>query len=124
MGRPQSPFALRNAKMTQATAREDTSAAVVPAANWHAQTAYEAFDALVAVTTALAEEEAAARLRLHGPNEIRSDPGPSAVAVLVRQLRSRLIYALLVSAAVAFALADVADGSVVLAVVVLNALIG
>jgi Ca2+-transporting ATPase len=48
--------------------------------------------------------------------------GPGARQVLLRQFTSPLIYALLASAA--FALCDVLDGVVVLAVVVLNARVG
>ena len=68
--------------------------------------------------------EAQRRLAEHGPNALTRQRGPSAWQVLLRQCTSPLIYALLASAAVAFALGDVPDGTVVLAVVVLNALIG
>jgi len=64
------------------------------------------------------------RFSLHGPNETQGRPGPSWGAVLLRQFRSPLIYALCVSAGVALALGRFADGAVVLAVVVLNAAIG
>ena len=113
--------------MTHCMDIDDPTADSAPAprdAAWHAQPVDEALHALGASRTGLGDDEATARLQRHGRNEIRSDPGPSALAVLARQLRSPLIYALLVSAAVAFAFSDVADGSVVLAVVVLNALIG
>ncbi len=68
--------------------------------------------------------DARQRLQRYGPNEIQRQQGPSWVTVLLRQFRSPLIYALGISAAVALALGEVADGAVVLAVVVLNALIG
>jgi magnesium-transporting ATPase (P-type) len=49
---------------------------------------------------------------------------PSALMQFLRQIRSPLMYALLASAALALVLSEVADGLVVAAVVVLNALIG
>jgi len=72
----------------------------------------------------LTTAEAQRRLAAHGPNALSRQRGPSAWQVLLRQCTSPLIYALVASAAVAFALGDVPDGTVVLAVVALNALIG
>jgi Ca2+-transporting ATPase len=72
----------------------------------------------------LSWEEARARLARHGSNRLPVAKGPSAMALLVKQLTSPLIYALLGSAALALAVGEVEDGAVVLAVVVLNTLIG
>jgi len=91
---------------------------------WHALPVDAAVDALGASHEGLSDADAGRLLAEHGRDEIRRREGPSAVAVLVRQLTSPLIYALLVSALVALALGELAGGAVVLAVVVLNALIG
>ena len=64
------------------------------------------------------------RLADHGPNRLPRAGGPSAWALLARQVDSPLMVALLVSAGIAIALGELEDGLVVLAVVVLNALIG
>jgi magnesium-transporting ATPase (P-type) len=72
----------------------------------------------------LTAEQASRRLEEHGPNRLQETRGPSAVTLLVRQVENPLIYALLGSAALALAFGDLADGLVVLAVVVLNGLIG
>ena len=94
------------------------------AAAWHATPADEVLARLESRPDGLTAAEADRRLAEHGPNALTRHGGPSAWQVLVRQFTSPLIYALLASAAVAFALGDVPDGAVVLAVVVLNALIG
>src|SRR5690349_10006081 len=91
---------------------------------WHAATAEEALARLSTRADGLSTAEAERRLEEHGPNRLTARRGPSPWRVLFRQFTSPLIYALVASAAVAFALGDVPDGSVVLAVVVLNALIG
>jgi Ca2+-transporting ATPase len=72
----------------------------------------------------LSHAEARARSARVGPNSLPVAEGPSPAALLLRQLKSPLLYALLASAAVAFAFGQWEDGAVVLAVVVLNALIG
>ncbi len=91
---------------------------------WHAAPPDEVLGRLESRPEGLTAVEAERRLAEHGPNALTRHGGPSAWQVLVRQLTSPLIYALLASAAVAFALGDVPDGAVVLAVVVLNAVIG
>ena len=91
---------------------------------WHATPADEVLARLESRPDGLTIVEAQRRLAEHGPNALTRQRGPSAWQVLVRQFTSPLIYALLASSAVAFALGDVPDGAVVLAVVVLNALIG
>jgi magnesium-transporting ATPase (P-type) len=94
-----------------------------PQERWHAVAGPQALERLSS-PEGLDSAEAQRRLAEHGPNELTRRRGPSAWAVLLRQFTSPLIYALLVSAAVAFALGEIPDGSVVLGVVVLNAIIG
>jgi magnesium-transporting ATPase (P-type) len=93
-------------------------------AGWHAAGAEDVLARLASHPHGLSTGEAERRLDRYGPNRLTKQEGPSAWAVLLRQLASPLIYALLLSAAVAFALGDVPDGAVVLGVVVLNAVIG
>ena len=95
-----------------------------PQERWHAVAGSQALERLSGQPEGLDSAEAQRRLAEHGPNELTRRRGPSAWAVLLRQFTSPLIYALLVSAAVAFALGEIPDGSVVLGVVVLNAIIG
>jgi calcium-translocating P-type ATPase len=80
--------------------------------------------ALGANREGLSWEEARSRLARHGPNLLPVTKGPSALDLLAKQVTSPLVFALLASSAVAFAFGEVENGLVVLAVVVLNTLIG
>jgi magnesium-transporting ATPase (P-type) len=93
-------------------------------ASWHAAPGVEVLARLSSRRDGLTAVEAGQRLVEHGANELTRQRGPSAWRVAVRQFTSPLIYALLLSAVVAFALGDIPDGAVVLGVVVLNGLIG
>ena len=99
-----------------------TSVAATP--EWHARSGEDALEALESSSTGLSEEEARARLAAHGPNRLPQAAGPSAVELLLAQVRSPLMYALLLSAAAAAAFGELEDAAVVLAVVILNAIIG
>jgi magnesium-transporting ATPase (P-type) len=98
-----------------------TTAETLP---WHAIPADDAIAHLSGSPDGLTAEEAVRRLDRYGANDLTRRRGRSAWTVLARQFTSPLIYALLASAGVAYALGEVADGTVVLGVVVLNAAIG
>lgn len=102
------------------THRTDSPAA----ASWHALAADEVMKRLQSTSEGLSPEEGQQRLARHGPNvlERHSQNGP--LRVLFRQINNPLIWVLLGSAVLAIALGKVTDGLVVLAVVVLNTLIG
>ncbi|MGX7826582.1 cation-translocating P-type ATPase [Actinokineospora sp. 24-640] len=72
----------------------------------------------------LSGSEARARLASDGPNELPSPRRRSAVARVAGQINHPLIYILLVSAAATGLLGAIVDASVILGVVVVNALIG
>ena len=72
----------------------------------------------------LAGAEAARRLAAVGPNALAEPTRRSDLALLAGQLRSPLVLVLLAAAAVTLALGRVLDASVILGVVVVNALIG
>ena len=91
---------------------------------WHDREVAETLAALSSRRGGLTTEDAASRLEKYGPNTIEHDAGPPWWKVLVRQFTSPLIYALIVSAGVAFAFGEVVNGAVVLAVVVVNSAIG
>jgi calcium-translocating P-type ATPase len=91
---------------------------------WHALTPDEALTRLATDGCGLTADEAGARLARHGPNRLPRTTGPSALALLARQVASPIMWALLLSAGVALLLGEIEDGLVVLAVVVLNSLIG
>lgn len=91
---------------------------------WHAATAEQALAALGADIGGLSHEEAAARLEKYGLNRL---PEPAKRSLLVRFLlhfHNILIYVLLGSAVITTALGHLIDTSVILAVVIANAVIG
>jgi magnesium-transporting ATPase (P-type) len=94
----------------------------VPA--WHALEREEIARRLGVSLTGLDDGEAAARLARFGPNRIEP-PAPTPVwEILFRQFRSPLIYVLLAAGAVALLLGEIADALFIVAVLLLNALIG
>ena len=91
---------------------------------WHARSGEAALEAFESGPGGLSADEARVRLERHGPNRLPQAAGPSAIGLLLAQVRSPLIYALLLSAAVAAGFGELEDAAVVLAVVVLNTIIG
>ncbi|NTV12102.1 MAG: cation-transporting P-type ATPase, partial [Zoogloea sp.] len=72
----------------------------------------------------LPEAEAAARLDRHGPNRLVSAPGRSAWLRFLLQFHQPLIYILVASGIITALLGEWADSSVILGVVLVNALVG
>ncbi len=91
---------------------------------WHALSADEALAAAAADSSGLSSAEAAARLSAHGPNVIPRGRKDGPFRVLLRQVESPLVWVLAAAAAVAIAVGKVDDGLIVLAVVVLNTIVG
>jgi magnesium-transporting ATPase (P-type) len=94
-------------------------------AAWHALSAQETSARLgVAPDAGLTTDEAAERLRLQGPNTIAEPPPRPVWRLVAAQFKSPLIYILFVAALLAVALGHHGDAAVILAVVVVNAIIG
>ncbi|QJA06241.1 HAD-IC family P-type ATPase [Thermosulfurimonas marina] len=72
----------------------------------------------------LPPEEVQERLRRYGPNRLPSPPGRSPWRIFFSQFRSLFVYVLLVAALAAYFLGEPVDAAVILAVVILNALLG
>ena len=78
-----------------------------------------------AVTTpGLSGREAAALLAAGGPNLLPTPPRPNVVLGFVRQMRDPLVYVLVTAATVSAVLGQPVDASVILGVVLVNAVIG
>ncbi len=93
--------------------------------DWHAQTARQILARLGSSPAGLSPQEAAERLAKHGPNafpQARRRAGP--VRRFLRQFNNLLIYVLLVAAAITAGLGHWIDTAVILAVVLVNAVIG
>ena len=100
------------------------SAAQPPDRPWHALESEAVLAALEAAAEGLSAAEAAERLAKLGLNRLPESAKRGALARFFLQFHNLLIYVLLASAALAIALDHVIDAGVILAVVVLNALIG
>jgi magnesium-transporting ATPase (P-type) len=93
--------------------------------DWHALNAESVIARFESnVDRGLSLEQARERLQRFGPNALPETERRSAFSVLLGQLKSPLIYLLIVAAIVAFALGHRTDAVVILGVVLLNALIG
>jgi len=91
---------------------------------WHAMAVEDAIDALRTHTNGLSSEEAAARFETYGPNRLPEPAKRSALIRFLLHFHNILIYVLLGSALITAALGHFIDMSVILAVVVANAVIG
>ncbi|KAF9364594.1 Na+ ATPase [Mortierella sp. NVP85] len=72
----------------------------------------------------LSSEEAAARLKTYGPNELEGNGGVKWYKVLLRQVANALVLVLTIAAVLAFATMDFAEGGVILFIIIMNAAIG
>ena len=91
---------------------------------WHAREITDVLHDLEADSDGLTAGEAEIRLAQYGPNALPVAGGKSAFRRLFAQFDNLLIYVLIGAAAISVWLGHVIDGSVILAVVVLNAVIG
>lgn len=91
---------------------------------WHHQTADAAFQAWQTSAIGLPDNEVTVRQQHYGANRLPSPPPQHPLVRFLRQFHNILIYVLLASAAITGALSHWLDTSVILAVVVLNAIIG
>ncbi len=96
----------------------------IKTSSWHSSTTSEVLQALDSVTDGLSDSEVQKRIRIYGVNEIARARRESWLHLLIRQIRSPLVYVMLASIVIAMLMGKVTDGFVVLAVVVLNTLIG
>ncbi len=72
----------------------------------------------------LSEQEAAARLEKYGKNELEAQAKKSFLKKLLEQFADFLIIILIVAAIISAAVGEVSDSIVILAIVVINALLG
>lgn len=79
---------------------------------------------LVSSPAGLTDAEAAVRLRQYGPNALRRAGGPSALLVLMDQLRSVVVILLIAAAAISLALGELIEAMAIAAVLLINTTIG
>jgi magnesium-transporting ATPase (P-type) len=98
--------------------------APAPEATWHHEEAEAVLARLRTSLNGLTQAETAARLARTGPNELPRQAGRSAIRRFLSQFNNVLIYFLLAAAVAASLLGHAIDAAVIVAVVLLNAVIG
>ncbi len=90
----------------------------------HALTARECMDALATTADGLASDEAARRLAEYGPNLLPAAPRRSGILRFLAHFHNALIYVLICAAVVTAGLGHWVDTGVIMAVVMVNAVVG
>jgi magnesium-transporting ATPase (P-type) len=103
---------------------DPTDAPVQAQTPWHAQDAEVVLRAVHSSANGLGAAEAASRLTRNGPNKLPEAPRDSAIKRMARQFHNVLIYVLLGAALLTLLLQHYTDSAVIVAVVLVNALIG
>ena len=96
----------------------------MPERQYFQMTVQEALDSLGTTPKGLAREEAEKRLSEHGPNELTADFKMPKWVLLLSQFKDLLVLVLIIAAAISFTIGSVRDGTVMLVIVVVNAVIG
>jgi len=91
---------------------------------FHAQSIEEVLRQVRTVPDGLSTEEAKRRLAEFGPNELPAPPKPSVLRVFLNEFRSMFVYVLLAAGALSFGIGKTTDASVILVIVIANAIIG
>jgi Ca2+-transporting ATPase len=91
---------------------------------WHSQSAEEVLAQLGSAAAGLSAAEAAKRLAADGPNELKEGKRISALQIFLGQFKSLIIWILIVAGVVSGVLGEGVDAIAILAIVVLNAIIG
>src|SRR5512132_2426083 len=104
--------------MSHAIAAEPQSKA------WHSQSAEELLAQLGSSATGLSAQEAAQRLATKGPNKLKEGKRISPLQIFLGQFKSLIIWILIVAGVISGVLGEMVDAIAILAIVVLNAVIG
>jgi magnesium-transporting ATPase (P-type) len=102
----------------------ETRAGKAPEPTWHADPVDEIYVTLETGARGLSSAEAARRLEAHGPNELPAPPGRHPILRFLAQFNNPLIYFLLAAAVAAWVIDHRIDAVVILAVVMVNAIVG
>lgn len=91
---------------------------------WHALSINETFGVLKVSSNGLTVDEAIGRLKEYGHNELATKKATPAIVIFLRQFLNPLVYILIGASIVKFVVGGVMDGSVILAVILIMAIIG
>jgi Ca2+-transporting ATPase len=91
---------------------------------WYALSATEVLDHLKVRENGLTSAEAAERLAQYGPNQLAEAPRPGFLKTLWDQINSFVIWLLIIASVVSALLGDYVESAAILAIVILNAVMG
>ena len=91
---------------------------------WHALTAEEVLDYLKVRENGLSDSEAAERMKQYGPNQLTEAVRPGFLKLIWEQFNNFIVILLIVAALISAFLGEWIDASAILAIVVLNAVLG
>jgi Ca2+-transporting ATPase len=91
---------------------------------WHSQSAEEVLAQLGSAAAGLSALEAARRLAANGPNELKEGKPISPLYMFLAQFKSLIIWILIAAAVISGLLGERIDAIAILAIVILNAVIG
>ena len=91
---------------------------------WHALTAEEVLDHLKVRENGLSDAEAAERMKQYGPNQLTEAVRPGFLKLMWEQFNNFIVILLIVAALISAFLGEWIDASAILAIVVLNAVLG
>lgn len=92
--------------------------------NWHTKKISDILQTLHTSERGLNRDEVSIRLKEHGYNKLPEGKANSLLVIFLHQFQSSLIYILLVASAVVFFMGEIVDGSIILAVLLFNAIVG
>ena len=95
-----------------------------PEKAWHSLSAEEVLEHLGSTATGLSAAEAATRLAANGPNELKEGKRISTLQIFLDQFKSLIIWILIAAGVLSGVMGEVVDAIAILAIVVLNAVIG
>jgi len=91
---------------------------------WHSYSLEKTYERLASSEQGLSLEMANERLKQYGANSLPEEKPHSKLRLFLNQFQSPLIYILLTAGAVVFAMGETIDGSIILAVLLFNAIVG
>src|SRR3989344_5121015 len=92
--------------------------------SWHSFSLEKTFEKLESSDRGLSLDAANERLKQYGANSLPEEKPHSKLRLFLNQFQSPLIYILLTAGAVVFAMGETIDGSIILAVLLFNAIVG
>jgi Ca2+-transporting ATPase len=110
--------------MTNEKILESAGTAPIDNKDWHALTAEEVLGQLKVQEGGLTTEEAERRRERFGPNQLAEAPRPGFLKLLWEQFNNFIVMLLIVAAVVSAFLGEWIDASAIMAIVILNAVLG